>query len=168
MQDGAFDKVVPSIFGLVSAVHRIDELTKIDMQHKSKSELLQSAVEELGELARELNIEGRVFGNTYKEAGADGTQMESVDLAICALALYFACGGDAESLGKRINAKLDKWESKQNESVEHYRDELKHPKSQRVIEIQNALKSAGCPVEALDEATVKLLQQGIWIGRCLK
>lgn len=152
MQDGAFDKVVPNIFGLVGAVHRIDELTKIDMQHKTKSELLQSAVEELGELARELNIEGRVFGNTYKEAGADGTQMESVDLAICALALYFACGGDAQFLGERINAKLDKWEEKQNES-------LKHPKSQSVLEIQAALKAAGCPAEELEAATLEALRE---------
>lgn len=158
MQDGAFDNVVPNIFGLVPAIHRIAEMTKVDLKHKTTAELFQSAAEELGELARELNIEGKVFGNENKEAGSDGSQMESVDLAICAIAMYCARGGDPTLLGEKMNDKLDKWQRKQNESFE---DELKHPKSQRVLEIQGALKSAGCPVESLDETTLKLLQQGV-------
>lgn len=109
------DKFLPE--WMVKAIDRIRALTEIDLQNKPVSELFQSVGEEMGELARELNIEDGVFGNKHKEGGTDGSMGESVDLTICALAMYFARGGDVFMLPSRIQNKLDKWECKQKESL---------------------------------------------------
>jgi hypothetical protein len=97
-----------------TVLQRIIDLTKIDLEHKSISELFQSVVEELGELARELSIEDGVFGKDKKTPGVDGSQMESVDLAICALAMYFARGGTVDTLEAKMHSKLDKWQLDQD------------------------------------------------------
>jgi len=77
---------------MYNVVRRIEELTGIDLQNKSIFELYASLCEEVGELSRELKIEERSFGNAHK-APDEGSEIESVDVAICALALYFARGG---------------------------------------------------------------------------
>ena len=69
-------------------VERIRELTLNDMKHKTRTELLASPAEELGELARELKIEFKTYGNGYKVAD-EGSKAEAVDLFIGAACLYF-------------------------------------------------------------------------------
>lgn len=69
---------------------RIKKLTDIDMQHKKTSiHLFASLMEEIGEFARELKIEEKVFGNTYKKPD-EGTLAELVDVEICCWALVFS------------------------------------------------------------------------------
>ena len=99
---------------MYNVVRRIEELTGIDLQNKSIFELYASLCEEVGELSRELKIEERSFGNAHK-APDEGSEIESVDVAICALALYFARGGKIEDLEEVMSSKLDKWERSQNE-----------------------------------------------------
>ena len=38
-----------------------------------------------------------------------------------------------------------------------HKDEMTHPKSERVLNIQAGLKAGGCPQESLDEATIEAL-----------
>ncbi|RDJ35106.1 MAG: hypothetical protein DWQ19_09740 [Crenarchaeota archaeon] len=61
---------------------RIQHLINIDKQYKSDGEMLASVYEEFGELARELKIEEKVFGNSHKSPD-EGSKGEAVDLFIC-------------------------------------------------------------------------------------
>jgi hypothetical protein len=97
-------------------LQRIEILTQVDLKNKSIWELLGSTASELGEVSDELLIEEKSFGNANKTGGGEGSQIEAVDLTICALSLYFARGGTVEKLSAIMNSKLDKWEKKQNDS----------------------------------------------------
>lgn len=68
---------------------RISELTDKEMGKKTINQLLAAPAEELGELARELKIEHKVYGNEYKRPD-EGVKAESVDLFIAGMAMYFA------------------------------------------------------------------------------
>lgn len=94
---------------LKKALQKTKKLTQIDIKNKSIFELTMSAVEELGEFSRELKIEEKTFGNTYKKPD-EGTKKEAVDLVISALALYFARGGKISELATNMKEKLKKWE----------------------------------------------------------
>lgn len=99
-----------------SGVSRVRELVGRELKHKTIFQLLASASEELGELSRELLIEDKVFGNTYKR-GDEGSKAEAIDLAICALALYFGRDGSGEQdLATTLHKKLDKWQSKHGDA----------------------------------------------------
>jgi len=76
---------------------------------KTIYELLASASEELGEVARALLIEDGIKGNP--ENLKESSKSEAVDLTICALAIFYARGGKHKELIKILKAKLDKWES---------------------------------------------------------
>lgn len=94
---------------------RIQDITANDMRRKSIQDLFLSAAEELGEVAKEMAIEQRVYGHEDERLG-EGVSGESVDLFICALALYFASGGSVEKLVAYATVKLDKWERAQREA----------------------------------------------------
>ncbi len=118
MQECMFDgPIVNNIPGISFAIQEVERITKIDMEHKSVIDLCLSAIEELGELARELKIENKIFGNTNKTSG-EGSQMESVDLLITAIAMYFACGGKTTSLSDKILQKIRKWETHQKSGLQ--------------------------------------------------
>lgn len=106
---------VPGWFLLMVQIQRVSALTRLDLQNKTVFELMTSAVEEIGEFARELKIESGTFGNQHK-APDEGTQAEAVDLCICALALYFARGGTLQGLEPLMQKKLDKWEKNQGQA----------------------------------------------------
>lgn len=91
----------------------VNELAQIDLANKSISDMVLSALEELGEFSREVKIEDGIFGNQHKQPGKDGSVGEAVDVIIMALALYFARGGKAEDLQEGIQRKLDKWRKNQ-------------------------------------------------------
>ncbi len=95
---------------IASGVQRVGELAARDLRHKGVFELLASASEELGELSRELLIEESVYGNAYK-SGDEGSKAEAIDLAICALAIYFGRGGSGGELATTLHKKLDKWQA---------------------------------------------------------
>jgi len=99
---------------MTAAVQRIKTLALKDLSNKDIFQLFASAAEELGELSRELLIEEKVFGNTYKP-GDEGSRTEAVDLAICALAIFYGRNGSDEELTTILHHKLDKWESKYNQ-----------------------------------------------------
>lgn len=101
---------------LTEAVERVRSLTAIDMRNKSIWEVLGSTGEEFGEVNRELLIEEASYGNRHKKGGGEGSRTESVDLTICALALYFARGGTTEELACIMMSKLDKWERNQKDN----------------------------------------------------
>ncbi len=96
---------------LVGTLDRIQALAAADLRQKSIFELFASAAEELGELSRELLIEEKTFGNTYKQ-GDEGNRAEAVDLAICALAIYYGRGGSHVELDQLLKRKIDKWDGK--------------------------------------------------------
>lgn len=97
---------------LAGQIDRCGQLTKIDMKHKIYFELLASAAAELGEVAEELLIENNSFGSRHKKSD-EGSKVESVDLVICGLSLYFAKGGTLEELPEILSRKLSKWEKGQ-------------------------------------------------------
>lgn len=108
----------PQVFGeqtldeaasLDEVVLNIKSLTEIDLEHKSVFELLASMGEEVGEFSRELKIEERTYGNTYKKHGDESSRDEAVNMIVCALSLYFARNGSIGELSIMINKKLDKW-----------------------------------------------------------
>ena len=100
---------------LISAILRTRELTEVDMRQKSSTELLLSMICELGELAREVGVEDKIFGFGHKKPGSENSIMESVDNIIMSLASYFARGGTIEDLGGFVHIKLNKWQSTQTE-----------------------------------------------------
>jgi hypothetical protein len=67
---------------------RILKITIKDVKYKSTDELLLSLLEELGELATELKIENKVFGNLHKVPD-EGSIGESIDLYICCMSLFY-------------------------------------------------------------------------------
>ena len=91
----------------IKTLDRVQQLTIVDLKNKSIFELLGSAIEELGEFARELQIEEAAFGNTYKQPD-EGSKAEAADVVICALALFFARGGTEKELVQIMNNKLNK------------------------------------------------------------
>jgi hypothetical protein len=68
--------------------NRILELTKIDWRFKTKNQVLVSLIEEMGELAKELKVETRIFGNDHKKLD-EGSKGESADVYICCMSLFF-------------------------------------------------------------------------------
>lgn len=68
--------------------NRILKITTVDVKYKSTDELLLSLFEELGELATELKIENKVFGNLHKIPD-EGSIGESIDLYICCMSLFY-------------------------------------------------------------------------------
>lgn len=70
-------------------IRRICKLTKQDLKRKTLIQLHASTIEEIGELSRELKIQEKLFGNTYKVKD-EGVAGEAIDVLICALSLAFA------------------------------------------------------------------------------
>lgn len=95
---------------LQTALTRTRDITLKDLSKKNVFHLLASTTEELGEFSRELKIEQKVHGNTYKKPD-EGTKAEAVDLIICALSLFYACGGTNAQMLNIMEKKLDKWEN---------------------------------------------------------
>lgn len=69
-------------------------------------DLLASAMSELGELADCIQVEK---GRKDRELKED-SKVESIDLAICAFAVYFAKGGKIEDIPAIGLSKLAKWQ----------------------------------------------------------
>lgn len=97
---------------LIETIDFLERLTDTDMEQRSIHELLGSATSELGELAEEIAIEEKSFGQTYKES-KEGSKAEAVDLAICAIAIHYARGGTFKDFISTMKKKLKKWETNQ-------------------------------------------------------
>ena len=92
---------------LYNTITRISEL--VDLDDKGSSEHFVGLVEEVGEIAQDLQIENGFSCKGHKKPG-DGVLIESLDAAICALCVYFSHGGTMEDLPFVMDKKLDKWE----------------------------------------------------------
>lgn len=68
--------------------NRILEITIKDINYKTTDQLLMSLFEEIGELATEIKIENKVFGNAHKIT-EEGTIGESIDVYICCMSLFY-------------------------------------------------------------------------------
>jgi hypothetical protein len=93
---------------IIKLFDRIKEATTEELKKKTIWEIFASAAEELGEVSQELSIEEESWGNGNKKV-KEGSQVESVDLVICAMSLFFARGGTIEKLVDIGNKKMDKW-----------------------------------------------------------
>lgn len=83
-------------------LRRIRRLTKLDLEKKTLDELQASTIEEIGELSREIKIEEKVAGNTYKQLD-EGSAGEAVDVAICGLCMYFSDLGGTKSASESLS-----------------------------------------------------------------
>jgi hypothetical protein len=84
-------------------------ITDRDLSKNHSEDLLfANTVEELGEYAAAKTVEKGVKKKKLKESSL----IESVDLVICSLSLFFANGGTLEDLAKIGQEKLNKWEER--------------------------------------------------------
>ena len=120
---------------LRNELERIETLTEIDLQNKSISDMVLSAVEELGEFSTEVKIEEGVFGNQHKQPSEDGSIGEAIDVIIMGFALYFARGGKLETLAEGMKKKLDKWQRNQSEKSSNFIGKLSNQTIQFVSDL---------------------------------
>jgi len=94
---------------------RIKSLTEKQLEDPNEGAytILAHTVEELGELSTALCVEDNSSVKGYKELDESSVD-ESIDVLICALSMYYARGGKTISLTRRLDRKLNKWESKIN------------------------------------------------------
>lgn len=94
---------------LYDFILRTATITKQDLDMNHSEELLfANTVEELGEYAAAKTVEKGIKKKNLKESSL----VESVDLVICALSLFFANGGKFEDLSNIGQVKLNKWEER--------------------------------------------------------
>lgn len=94
---------------LYDLILRTASITEADLRKNHSEELLfANTVEELGEYAAAKTVEKGVKNKKLKESSL----VESVDLIICSLSLFFANGGTIENLSKIGQEKLNKWEER--------------------------------------------------------
>lgn len=106
--DGVFETEMAAQMDQI--LKRIKSIVEDDFRTGgSVDDLFRSATEELGEIATAYSIETGYKTRQLEES----SKSESLDLTICAMALYFALGGKVEKFAKIINKKLDKWEASQ-------------------------------------------------------
>jgi hypothetical protein len=88
-------------------VEKTKLLTDISVNNGETSEdMFLSATEELGEISTCLSVRKKRKNKVLSETVSD----EAVDLAICALSIFFAEGGTIEQLEEIGMKKLNKWE----------------------------------------------------------
>jgi hypothetical protein len=94
---------------LYEFIARVKCITDKDLLKNHSEELLfANTVEELGEYAAAKTVEKGVKKKKLKESSL----IESVDLVICSLSLFFANGGKLDDLCKIGQEKLNKWEER--------------------------------------------------------
>ena len=92
---------------MIRQIELIEQIVSIEvLKGKTRADHLLSLMEEVGELATAVAVESGVKKNKKLD---EPSHSESVDVLICALALYFASNGSIEDLGVLIERKLDKW-----------------------------------------------------------
>lgn len=96
----------PKLYEFLSRIHGVT-LADLAMNH-SEELLFANTVEELGEYAAAKTVEKGAKKKKLKESSL----VESVDLIICSLSLFFANGGKMEDLCNIGQEKLNKWEER--------------------------------------------------------
>jgi NTP pyrophosphatase (non-canonical NTP hydrolase) len=97
---------------------RIEELTEIQLQYEDSYKIITHTMEELGECAGAMCVEDAGVGKSYKGEVKESSAEEAVDVAICALSLFYARGGNKEMFIDIMKKKLNKWETNQNSSIQ--------------------------------------------------
>jgi hypothetical protein len=99
-------KISPQLYEFMA---RVSYITKADLNKNHSEDLLfANTVEELGEYAAAKTVEKGIKKKMLKES----SKIESVDLTICALSLFFANGGTLQDLCSIGQEKLNKWEDR--------------------------------------------------------
>ncbi len=95
----------------ISVFDLVTNYSKIIIDSRTRSDVLEHAMEELGELATECKI---AKGRSYKTAGPDGVVGESVDLILCALDMIYIDNPDLteDEFNSIVKAKCEKWYQK--------------------------------------------------------
>ena len=93
---------------LYDFVERASGITHADLKKNTLEVLFANAVEELGEYAAAKTVEKGIKKKKLKESSL----VESVDLVICSLSLFFGNGGTLEDLCKIGQEKLNKYEER--------------------------------------------------------
>jgi NTP pyrophosphatase (non-canonical NTP hydrolase) len=90
-------------------LNRLQATTLKDLATNHSPDLLfRHTVEELGEYAAAKTVEEGIKKKDLKE----NSLIESVDLVICALSLFYANGGTEEKLHEIGQRKLNKWDER--------------------------------------------------------
>ena len=89
---------------------KIKDLTKKQLKDPSENKytILAHTCEELGEASRAMCIEDSSRLKKHKQLD-EPAKSECVDLAICAISLFFANGGTVKEFELIADAKLKKW-----------------------------------------------------------
>jgi len=90
---------------LYEFIERVNSITQADLKKNTVDLLFANAVEELGEYAAAKTVERGIKKKKLKESSL----VESVDLVICSLSLFFGNGGKLEDLCKIGQEKLNKY-----------------------------------------------------------
>lgn len=91
-------------------LEKVKELTLIDKKGgQTVDDMLRHLTSELGEVAEAISVER---GQKNKKL-TESSKVESIDLMICSLALYYLQDGDNEELAEIGFKKLEKWENTQ-------------------------------------------------------
>lgn len=91
---------------------KIKDLTKKQLKDPSESKytILAHTCEELGEASRAMCVEDSSRLKKHKQLD-EPAKSECVDLAICAVSLFFANGGTVKEFEMIADAKLKKWQN---------------------------------------------------------
>jgi hypothetical protein len=91
---------------------KIKDLTKKQLKDptETKYTILAHTCEELGEASRAMCIEDSSRLKKHKQLD-EPAKSECVDLAICAVSLFFANGGTVKEFEMISDAKLKKWQN---------------------------------------------------------
>lgn len=92
-------------------IEEIFKTSKKIVNKRNISSILIYLMEEVGELATEVNIKN---GHSFKEEGKDGITGEAIDVILCAADLIYVNNPNItkEEINSIIEKKLDKWKSK--------------------------------------------------------
>jgi len=83
------------------------QLTDPNQDHK---DIIIHTNEELGEFCSAMAWEDGDITKKHKDKPTEPSRIEALDLAVCALSLFYARGGTEEEFNYTVQKKLNKWE----------------------------------------------------------
>lgn len=95
------------VTSMIEILNRIKILSLSDNIY----DLIASSSEELGEVAKAVLVEDGKKWKKKKKQLKESSASESVDLTICALAMFYNRGGTDAELIRILEKKLNKWEN---------------------------------------------------------
>lgn len=99
---------------------KINQLTQFQLKQEGQSckDIVIHTNEELGEFCTVMAIEDGDITKKYKDMPKESSAEEAIDVAICALSLFYARGGTEDQFMDIIANKLNKWQNKIQEGLQ--------------------------------------------------